>query len=207
MITDTQETELIAFSTGINASFIRPGDHINVQDHYVDSIVASGRILSTLNASSFTLDKLVSLSGFAGGSSHIIYLVFPDAGVYLDQAEEATINSVLYKRGSLILGDASGNPITTKEAAANLVDDSGNHVTAQFSANTRIEKRFIQATSGSQNTIIVPSQAFSSTPNTDVIWAIGPSEEHGTADVRQFRVFGIEEEEENSKYKLPAVLL
>jgi len=204
MLTATKETELVSFATAVNASFLRPGDHINIQDHYADNLIASGRILSTLNASSFTLDKLISLSGFAGGSSHIIYLIYPDSGTYLDQAEEATINSVVYKRGSLILGDASGNPITSKETAANLVDDSGNAVIAQFSENTRIEKRFIQATSGSQNTIVVPSQAFSSTPNTDVIWAIGPALEHATSDLKQFRIIGIEEETANTSYKISA---
>ena len=213
MITDTQETELVAFTTGINASFIRPGDHINVQDHYVDSIIASGRVSAASNTTSIVLDRDVPVTGYHHGSgvaadaTHILYLVFPDSGTYLNQSEDATINSVLYKRGSLILGDASGNPITTAEAAANLVDDSGNPVIAQFSENTRIEKVKIGNTSAGTGNVTLPASltvylGLTTVPLSDAIWAIGPAEEHGNADIRQFRVFGIEEEEENSRYKI-----
>lgn len=209
LLTDTEETELVGFTTGINASFLRPGDHINIQDHYADSVIASGRVSthSSITASSIPLDKLVHpLSGFSSGTSHILYLIFPDSGTYLAQDDEVTINSVVYKRGSLILGDASGNPITTAAAAANLVDDSGNAVIAQFSEDTRIEKRFINTTttSASNTTIIGTSASFSAAPNKDVIYAIGPALEHSTADIKQFRIFGIDEEEENTKYKITA---
>jgi len=213
MITDTQETELVAFSTGINASFIRPGDHINVQDHYVDSIIASGRVSAASSTTSIVLDRDVPVTGYHHGSgvaadaTHILYLVFPDSGTYLNQSEDATINSVLYKRGALILGDASGNPITTAEAAANLVDDSGNPVVTQFSENTRIEKVKIGNTSAGTGNVTLPASltvylGLTAAPLSDAIWAIGPAEEHGNADIRQFRVFGIEEEEENSRYKI-----
>lgn len=207
LLTDTEETELVAFTTGVNASFLRPGDHINIQDHYADSVIASGRVSthSSITASSIPLDKLVHpLSSFSAGTSHILYLIFPNSGTYLAQDDEVTINSVVYKRGSLILGDASGNPITTAAAAANLVDDSGNEVITQFSEDTRIEKRFINTTttSGSNTTIIGTSASFSTAPNKDVIYAIGPALEHSTTNVKQFRIFGIDEEEENTKYKI-----
>ena len=212
MSTSIEETEIASFTTAVNAAFLRPGDHINIQDHYVDSIIASGRVSThaSITASSIPLDKLVHpISGFSAGSSHILYLIFPDAGTYLAQSEEVTINSVTYKRGSLILGDASGNPITTEAQAANLVDDSGAAVVAQFSPNTRIEKRFINTTttSGSGTTIIGTSASFSSAPNKDVIYAIGPSSEHTTVDVKQFRILGLEEESENEKYKITAAIV
>ena len=212
MSTSIEETEIVSFTTAVNATFLRPGDHINIQDHYVDSIIASGRVSThaSITASSIPLDKLVHpISGLSAGSSHILYLIFPDAGTYLAQSEEVTINSVTYKRGSLILGDASGNPITTEAQAANLVDDSGAAVVAQFSPNTRIEKRFINTTttSSSGTTIIGTSASFSSAPNKDVIYAIGPSSEHTTVDLKQFRVLGLEEESENEKYKITAAIV
>ena len=212
MSTSIEETEIASFTTAVNAAFLRPGDHINIQDHYVDSIIASGRVSThaSITASSIPLDKLVHpISGLSAGSSHILYLIFPDAGTYLAQSEEVTINSVTYKRGSLILGDASGNPITTEAQAANLVDDSGAAVVAQFSPNTRIEKRFINTTttSSSGTTIIGTSASFSSAPNKDVIYAIGPSSEHTTVDVKQFRILGLEEEAENQKYKITAAIV
>ncbi len=216
--TNTEETELVTFTTGINAAFLRPGDHINVQDHYVDSIVASGRVSSASNTTSIVLDRTVPVTGYSHGSgtpanaSHILYLIYPDSGTYLDQNDDATINSVLYKRGSLILGDASGNPITSAAAAANLVDDSGNPVIAQFSENTRIEKVKIGNTSAGQGTVTLPASltvysGLTAVPNSQVIWAIGPAEEHTTADVKQFRIMGIDEEQENQKYKISASIV
>tara|TARA_R100001443_G_scaffold39039_1_gene52481 strand:- start:9992 stop:17002 length:7011 start_codon:yes stop_codon:yes gene_type:complete len=218
MLTDTQETELVSFTTGINASFLRPGDHINVQDHYADSIIASGRVSSASNTTSIVLDRDVAVTGYDHGSgtaadaSHILYLIYPDSGTYLNQAEQVVINSVTYKRGSLILGDASGNPITSEAAAANLVDDSGNSVVAQFSSNTRIEKVKIGNTSAGTGNVTLPAAltvylGLTSVPNSEVIWAIGPELELENSDIKQFRVLAIDEEKEAASYKISAGLV
>ena len=195
LITDTKETEMVAFSTGINGAYLRPGDFINVQDHHRDGLVASGRVSSASSTTTVTLDRSVTLSNFTANTSHILYLIYPSSGVYLDQEESATINSVVYKRGSLILTNASGGAINTQSDAANLVDDSGNSVSTQFSENTRIEKQFINSenTASGKSTIDL-AQAFTSAPNSEVIWAIGPTNELSTADIQQYRVLAIEEE-------------
>jgi predicted phage tail protein len=204
LLTDTQETEILTFATGINASFLRPGDFINVQDHYADSIIASGRLNTGTSTTVVILDREIGLTGYSSGSSHVLYLVYPEPGVYLAQNAEATINGVLYKRGGLITADTNGNPITTASGVANLVDDSGNAVTAQFSKNTRIEKRYISNANGNSTNSITVSSAFSSTPDADVIWAIGPDEEYANTDIRQFRIIGIAEEGQGEKYNISA---
>ena len=222
-LTDTEETELVNFTTGINASFLRPGDFINVQDHDADNIIASGRV-SSGTTSNVTLDRRVALTGYDSGSdlntpptnvradaSHILYLIYPNSGTYLDQ-DSATINSVAYKRGSLIVGDASGNPITTLSQASNLVDDSGNPVIAQFSKNTRIEKVEIGETSVGHGNVTLPLivsvySGLTSAPNSEVIWAIGPRREYSTAEIKQYRVLGISEEEDNHTYQISGSLV
>ncbi len=208
LLTDTKETEIISFTTGINASFLRPGDFINVQDHYVDNIIASGRIHDVQEVSPGTiyLDREITLTDYEQDSSHILYLIYPDPGTYLAQDADVTINGVVYSRGELITSDASGGAISTSEAAANLVDDSGNVVAVQFSKNTRIEKRKINNTSGVIGTSdgVVPSSAFTSYPDTDVIWAIGPTEEYSTPDIKIFRIAGLSEEGSTEKYTITA---
>ena len=218
MLTDTQETEIVSFSTGVNASFLRPGDHINIQDHYADSIIASGRVSAASNTTSIVLDRDVPVTGYDHGSgvaadaSHVLYLIYPNPGTYLNQAEDVVINSVTYKRGSLILGDASGNPITSAGAAANLVDDSGNAVIAQFSENTRIEKVKIGNTSAGTGNVTLPASltvylGLTSVPDSDTIWAIGPELELENTDIKQFRVLGIDEETENVSYKITGAVV
>ena len=222
-LTDTQETELVNFTTGINASFLRPGDYINVQDHTADSIIASGRV-SSGTTSNVTLDRQVALTGYHSGSnlqspptfvranaSHILYLIYPNSGTYLDQAS-ATINNVAYERGSLIIGDASGNPITSLSQASNLVDDSGNTVVAQFSKNTRIEKVEIGEASVGHGSVTLPLivsvySGLTSAPNSEVIWAIGPRREYATAEIKQFRILSLSEEEDNHTYQISGALV
>ena len=212
LLTDTKETEIVTFTTGINASFLRPGDFINIQDHYADNIIASGRVhdVQEISPGTIYLDREITLTGYVKNQSHILYLIYPDPGTYLAQDADVTINGVVYSRGELITSDAGGNAISTAEAAANLVDDSGNAVSAQFSKNTRVEKRKIDNTSGG-NTIdigtspgVIPNAAFTSYPNSDVIWAIGPAEEYSTSDIKVFRVAGISEEGSTEKYNITA---
>ena len=150
LLTDTKETEILSFTTGVNASFLRPGDFINVQDHYADNIVSSGRVhdVQEISPGTIYLDREVTLTGYVQNQSHILYLIYPDAGTYLAQDAEVTINGVTYSRGELITSDAGGSAISTAAAASNLVDDSGNAVITQFSENTRVEKRKINNTSG-----------------------------------------------------------
>lgn len=61
MLTSQLETEFISFATGMNANFLLPGDIINVQDHHLNAIQASGRIRSA-SGNTVTLDRDVTIA-------------------------------------------------------------------------------------------------------------------------------------------------
>ena len=193
LLTDTLETELVKFQTSINAGFLRPGDVINVQDAKLNAVEFSGRTSNGSTTTSIELDRDVILQS---GQTYNLYLIFPEPGCYLQQAS-ATINSVAYERGDLILTDALGGAIETSEDAANLVDDSGNKVYTSFNANTRLEKKEITTSAGTVSTLTV-SSAFSSAPGTEVIWAVSNVNEYQRDDaVVRYRILGIAEDENN----------
>jgi hypothetical protein len=197
LATDTQETEVVSFSTGINASFMRPGDIINVQDHNAFSIEQSGRLSSTgtQSTTSIILDRSVVLPS----GTNVLYLIYSNPGIYLAQ-ESATINSIAYTRGALLLEDDDGTAISTQTDAVNLVDGSNNAVITQFSEHTRVEIKDI-STTGTASTIAI-SGAFSAAPSSDVVWAIGAKDTTDNNDVNQFRIMSIEEED--TGYQLTA---
>jgi len=199
LATDTQETEVVSFSTGINASFIRPGDIVNVQDHNAFSIEQSGRLSSTgtQSTTSIILDRSVDLSTITGTA--VLYLIYSNPGIYLAQ-EAATINDIDYTRGALLLEDDDGNAISTQTDAVNLVDEDNNAVITQFSEHTRVEVKDI-STTGTASTIAVTG-AFSAAPSADVVWAIGAKDTTDNNDVNQFRIMSIEEED--TGYQLTA---
>ena len=193
LLTDTLETELVKFQTSINAGFLRPGDVINVQDAKLNSVEFSGRTSSGSTTTSIELDRSVILQA---GETYNLYLIFAEPGCYLQQAS-ATINSITYQQGDLILTDAVGAAIETAEDAANLVDDSGNKVYTSFNANTRLEKKEITTSAGTVSTLAV-SSAFSSAPTSEVIWAVSNINEYQRDDaVVRYRILGITEDENN----------
>ena len=61
LLTDTLETEIVKFETGINAGFIRPGDIINIQDARLNAIEFSGRAAASSTTSTVNLDRSVVL--------------------------------------------------------------------------------------------------------------------------------------------------
>ena len=183
------ETELVTFKTGYNAIFLRPGDIINVQDKRQYNFETSGRVSSGSTTTSINLDRTVTFPGGAAGTACNLYLIYAEPGVYLAQ-DAATINSVSYTRGQLLLETASGAPLVTQVAAANLVDDSGNAVITQFSENTRIEIKEITNTGTSASTITT-SGAFTTAPAQDTVWAISREDDVNTDELKEYKVLGL----------------
>jgi len=196
--TDTKETEIVTFSTSLNAGFLSPGDIINVQDKRAeDSIVSSGRIISGSTSTSINLDRTVTFPGGKQGKDCNIYIIYPDPGIYLQQ-ETATINSAIYKRGELIQADSTGSNLlagATSEKAANLKDDSGNPVTVSFSSHSRVEVEAIaDSHTGTTASVINTTGAFAGgAPAADAIWAISREEPATSAELKKYRIVGITE--------------
>ena len=195
LLTDRIENEMVQFATGVNAAGLRPGDIINVQDSDLDSVQFSGRIKAGTSTTVVTLDRDVTL---AAGHTYTLHLVYPSGGAYLAD-ESATINSTAYKRGDLVLLDEGGSAIDTQAKASNCKDDSDNPVNLHWSESTRVEKQAISTSAGtiSSGSNITVSSAFSSAPNSEVIWAItgvnSTTSVEATGNALQYRILSIEE--------------
>ena len=201
--TAKNEGEIVSFTTGLNAAFLRPGDIINVQDKHRHGLEVSGRVSSGSNTIVINLDRTVTAPGGANLSDCKLLLIYTEPAVYLKQ-ESATINSVNYTRGQLLLETASGGALVTQAQAANLVDDSGNAVLTDFSENSRVEVKSV-TTSGTSASSLTVGSAFSSAPQQDTVWALTRNDDVNTDDVKEYRIIAMSEDAAN-KFTITASL-
>ena len=177
LYTEKLEQEIVSFSSGLNASMLRPGDVISVQDSDNTNIAASGRV-TTSSASSTTIVKTDrDLTDYLNTDDAFkLNLIFPSGGAYLAQSI-AIINSVTYSQGDVILTDEGGASIDTHAKASNLKDDAGNLVQTVWSDDVRIETQTISSFNASSVTV---SSAFSAAPSGEVVFTIvGEAEDGG----------------------------
>lgn len=199
--TNARENEIVKFETGSNGSFILPGDIINVQDQERSFVQYSGRLSAaqddgssspTPDANTIHLDREVSL---VAGSAYTLHVYFAGGAAYLVQEAPATVNSITYEKGQIITG------ITSKEDATDATDDSGNRIQVYWSDKGHIKSAAVDESSSSGN-IIELTTGFSSTPESNAIWALstdaagGSPEDYDDTNFKQYRVLGIEEKEE-----------
>ena len=202
LATDTTETEIVSFTTSMNASFLRPGDVINIQDRQSVNFEASGRLSTGSTTTSIVLDRTVDFPGSGTlGTGCNLYLIFTEPSFFLQQ-ETATINSQTYSRGAVLLEDKDANPLISEEQGINLLDDSGDVVLVQYNKNSRVEVKAITNSTTSASTISV-SGAFSTAPAQDTIWAISREDDVNSPEIREFRIAGITEED-GFKYSIAA---
>lgn len=76
--TAINQTEILGFSTSINASFLAPGDVIKVQDADEYNIAYSGRVINSSSTTSIVLDRNVTIQS---GKVYKLSLVFEDPDV------------------------------------------------------------------------------------------------------------------------------
>ena len=89
--TAKNESELVTFTTGINAAFLRPGDIINVQDKRRYGFEASGRVSSGSTTSSINLDRTVTAPGGGNLNGCNLYLIFTEPAIYLHRTVQLSI--------------------------------------------------------------------------------------------------------------------
>ena len=170
LLTETQDSEIVNFSSGIGGQILRPGDLIEVQDADRDNIQLSGRVSSGATTTVIPVDRSVALSSAANADLSLIY---PNSGAYLTQPE-ATIGGTIFRQGDLILQAKNSSDslytITNGDAhVANARDDSGDKISLAWSEDLRIETKAI---SSYNTTHVVVSSAFSAVPNEEVVFAI-----------------------------------
>lgn len=73
--TAKNQTEIVSFSTSIDAAFLAPGDIINIQDADRFNTSFSGRVKSVLSSTQIELDRQISL---VNGRTYEIFLTFID---------------------------------------------------------------------------------------------------------------------------------
>jgi len=198
--TAINQTEIISFSTSINAAFLAPGDVINVQDAHEHSIAFSGRILGVASATRVTLDRQIPITVNANNSYQIAVLYTGTFGI-LNQAS-ATVNGVVYSKGDVIPS------ITTKEAAENVVDSTtGTYVDILLSNTSYVVTRDVVSSSVDSNgkTVLV-CDPFDTNPAVNTIWAIKHLQggREVATSYKQYKIMSISQDEK-SKYSIAAV--
>ena len=112
--TALNQTEIVNFSTSVNAAFLSPGDVVNIQDESDFNIAFSGRV-NSCTTSNITIDRAIS-SDFSGGYTYTIAVVLPKRTVLLNQ-DSAVIadnggGSSTYTRGDNITHATVGGSTT-----------------------------------------------------------------------------------------------
>ena len=200
--TAINQTEVVSFSTSINAAFIAPGDIVNIQDADRNAVRFSGRVSSstTPTTTSLTLDAPINL---ISNRTYDISVLIVEPGAFLAQ-DSAVISTITYNRGDLIPS------ITTEAASYNTVDDSGNPVTLSWSEYTRVETAPINNTIPASNVTSITidaGDAFTAAPSSSTVWVIQEKDSDGfvfAGSPKQYKVLSITQSSD-TKYDITAV--
>ena len=196
LFTSKNQTEQISFGTSINASFLNPGDIITVQDGQRQQVDLSGRIPGTggtLSTTAIPIDRpIVIQSGF---QYELNVMFFIPAAVLVDAT--ATINSVAYVQGDMIVTDNDGNALTYI-TVNNLTDeaDSNSHVNVEWKPDNHVQTKPVSTSAGTVSALTV-SSAFTAVPNRNTMWSI-TSKKGGIrqgASSKEFMVYSIRQNE------------
>ena len=205
LLSEQLEKETVSFATSINASFLKPGDVIRVQDADRNNVRFSGRVSTSSNTTHINIDGAPNLSN---SSTYNLHLIYPEGGAFLQQ-DNATILGGSYQRGDFIqyANNTSGSntAITSSILASNAVDDSGNVLDLVWSGETRVETQEISSYSAGQ---VVVGTAFTSAPNAEVIWGITEIDASGEAvagSTKEYVVQSIQEDSEKLTFTINAL--
>ena len=177
--TAANQKEVVNFSTALNASFLVPGDVINIQDSARNSVRYSGRVSNTgtRNTTTIPIDSSVTING---ASTYELSVLFVTPGAFATSS--VTINGVAYEKGDLITQafiDSNGNGTYTLQNIDSVEDAANAKATAnateslilKYGDTTRVESKPLNNSAGSTSTLTV-SSAFSAVPPAEAIWAL-----------------------------------
>ena len=205
LLSEINDSEAVTFTSGIGSQILRPGDLIEVQDADRDNVQLSGRVSSGASTTVIPVDRSVALSNTANAD---LTLIFPKSGAYLAQPN-ATINSVSYSQGDLILQAKNASDtlynLDVQANTANARDDSGNILDIAWSEDVRIETKAISNYNASHITV---SSAFSDAPNEEVIFAISQTTATGeklAGSPQTYMISEIKEDIQTKAYNITAV--
>lgn len=196
LFTDRLQTDNLIFNTSINASFLNPGDLIAVQDANLESAELAGRIASsgTVSTTVVALDRNIVLEANVSYTLNVLF--FSPAAILVD--DSATINSVAYTKGDIILTDNSGSALT-ETSVNNLKDtaDSNRPVNVIWRPDTHVQSRAVSTSAGTVNSLTV-STAFSATPTRETMWTLTAKSNNivNAASSKEFLVTNVSQTED-----------
>ena len=196
MLSENLNTQTVSFKTSINASFLQPGDIINVLDKRKQGKSWGGRISAVTDTNTFTLDREFAVDSGYQVSDYKVSISFSGQKCLLAQ-DSATIDGSSFVRGDIIPS------ITTIEASQKIQDDSGNTVFTQFTPYSYVEEKTLSSIDGTSNgkTTVTVSGNYSTAPVVDQMFVIQrPSLTTGKTEqvAQQFRVVSLAEDEDMS---------
>lgn len=211
--TAANQREIVSFSTGINGSYICPGDIINVQDFDRYATRYGGRISNT-GSISVTVVPLDSPVNLISGSTYDLSVVFIKPSAFA--LNDMTVNGVNYLAGDLITEafidhDSNGSytlqAIDSEEDAANAkgTATATTPLSLEWKDNIRTETRAVQNSAGSRASLSVSPQ-FSTTPSPEHIWVLTETKNNLTVQgsAKEYRVLGVSENGK-TEYDITAV--
>lgn len=203
--TAINQSEIVSFATAINASFVAPGDIVNIQDADRYDVAYSGRISSTgtLSTTSIPLDRSITLNN---GSIYELSILLEAPVAFLAQ-DSATI-LVGSTNTPYVLGDILDDSLYTNElTASNIQDTSSKIVQINWGPYTHVETQTVNTSSGTVTSLTVDS-AFTDIPNAETIWALKETVTStgsvSSASKKMYKILNIKEAGKN-KYDITAV--
>ena len=201
--TAINQTEVVNFKTAINATFISPGDIVNIQDADRYDTAYSGRISKTAGTDNNTvkLDRSITLNS---GSTYDLSVLIEEPAVFLAQ-DKATISSVDYVKGDML----PDSLYTSEETASDIKDANNVIVQINWAPYTHVETKPVTAATISATqpiSSIDVEGTFTAVPNAETIWALKETE--GALEVsgskKMYKVLSIKEAGKNI-YDISAV--
>jgi predicted phage tail protein len=195
--TAINQTNIINFSTSLNAAFLNPGDIIRVQDAAKYKIELSGRLINA-TVDQLVLDRPINLDP---QYTYELSVLIPENTAFLSQ-KQAVIGGVTYTSAEPL----PSTLFTSEEEASSIEDDFGNPVSIYWAPYTRVETRQIDVTTTETVTQVSLSLALSLSPPPSSVWTIKKYSTAGLLDesAKDYKILSIKEESKEV-YSISAV--
>jgi len=174
--TAANQREVVTFSTALNASFLVPGDIINVQDADRNAVRIGGRVSNTGSTRSTTSIPLDNPTTINNGSAYELSLIFVEPAAFA--TSDVEIGGIQYKRGDIIkqaflTGSSSLQNIDTETKSLNARASAGatDALVLTWAETTRVETKPVNTSAGLVSTLTV-SSAFSTVPVAETVWVL-----------------------------------
>ena len=212
--TASNQKEIVSFSTALNASFLVPGDIINVQDADRQATRFSGRVSNTgtRTKSVIPLDSSVTING---SNTYTLSILFVSPAAFATSA--VTVDGVgTFSKGDLITQayiDSNGDGTYTlqnidtleKSANAKASANATDALILEFSDTTRVENRTVTNSAGATTSLTVSSD-FSAIPATETLWALIETSDGATVNTsaKEYKILTISQDSKTN-FEISAV--